>query len=99
MKETEGTWLDFDGNYFGQGAGSKFVVAEGRFQSWNAETGEPRGDLFGEPNEDYVVMYIDNYGSFNGRWNDHYSTHAAPLICQKPATGMDFITATAKKKI
>ena len=79
---TEGVWLDFDGHPFGQGAGSSYVQEVGRYQAWRQDTGEPLGD---QENEDYAVMYLDNHGDWNGLWNDQYSTHLAPLLCQKPA--------------
>ena len=82
MKATEGVWLDFDGNPFGQGAGSSYVPEAGRYQAWRQDTGEPLGF---DANEDYVVTYLDNYGDWNGLWNDIWSTHVTSLLCQKPA--------------
>ena len=86
MKETERTWLDFDGNLFGQGDGSDFFVAEGRFQGWNTATGgegEPKGDS-DHTAADYAVIFVDNHGNYNGYWHDEWAWHVAPLMCQKP---------------
>ena len=83
IKATEGVWLDFDGNPFGQGAKSSYVQETGRYQAWK-RTGEPNG---GRENEDYAVMYLDNYGDWNGLWNDHYSDHVTALLCQRRPPG------------
>ena len=47
-KVSEGTWLDFDGNAFGSGSGSGFVLEAGRYGNWGGS--EPNNAR----NEDYA---------------------------------------------
>ena len=88
MKATEGTWLDFDGNIFGQGNGADYIQEPGRYHSWRRWSLEPAGGL---ENEDYAVLLFDQHGNDNGLWLDHYSDHQTYLVCQKPI-GMIFNT-------
>ena len=81
MKETEGTWLDFDGKPFGQGNYDNYVQEPGRYHSWRRWSLEPSGSL---PYEDYAILLFGKHGLDNGLWLDHWSSHITYLICQKP---------------
>ena len=67
----EGSWIDFDGKAFGQGAGSAFTATGGRYE--NFQGSEPNN----QGNEDWTVILS------NGRWNDDWAQK--PTLCQKPA--------------
>ena len=69
-KDKEKTWLDFDGNSFGQGEKSSFKTVNNRYS--NFPSGEPNNYLF---SEDFVVL------KDNGQWQDSYKSHT--ILCQK----------------
>ena len=69
---SEGSWVDFDGNAFGSGAGTGFTTVNGRYENFNVN--EPNND----GNEDYATIFASS-----GNWNDHWAQN--PVLCQKPA--------------
>ena len=71
--ETEGDWIDFDGNHFGSGHRSGFVPVNGRYQNWNQVwSNEPNN----AGNEDFAVIRGED-----GLWNDTHNRK--PILCQK----------------